>query len=94
MLRKLNGMNAINYKTLSVSEEGLYIDVSHYLNRSGSKKRERVRHLDGLCNCLCFFLPLDPHFGRLNAAPLEEEDSISLLGEGIREGKGDRARSN
>jgi hypothetical protein len=36
-------------KTLSHSKEGLYIDVSHYLNVSGSKKRERVRPADELC---------------------------------------------
>ena len=40
MLRKPNGMNAKNYKTLSVSEEGLYIDVSHYLNNQEARNEK------------------------------------------------------
>ena len=61
----------IHQKTLSVSEEGLYIDVSHYLIESGSKKRERVRPADGLCKLhLIFPLPLSlPKEG--NLFPLE-----------------------
>jgi hypothetical protein len=46
-------MNAINYKTLSVSEEGLYIDVSHYLNNQEARnEKESATWTDSVIACI------------------------------------------
>jgi hypothetical protein len=70
MLRKPNGMNAKNYKTLSVSEEGLYIDVSHYLNNQEARnEKESATWTDSII-AFNFPLPLSlPKEG--NLFPLE-----------------------